>query len=56
MFSTNVLTKLANALNVSTKYLLNGTNEDFGNEILFDKELLNQFKSTKIFLKKKSIL
>jgi transcriptional regulator with XRE-family HTH domain len=49
MPSTDVLTKLANALNVSTEYLLNGTNEDFANEVLTDKELLNQFKSIENF-------
>jgi len=34
MPSTDVLTKLANTLNVSTEYLLKGTNEDFANKIL----------------------
>jgi transcriptional regulator with XRE-family HTH domain len=45
MPSADVLAKLANALSVSTEYLLNGNKEDFANETLIDKELLNQFKS-----------
>ena len=53
MPSTDALTKLANALNVSTEFLLNGTNEDFANEVLIDKELLNQFKSIEKFSEEK---
>jgi transcriptional regulator with XRE-family HTH domain len=53
MPSTDVLTKLANALNVSTEFLLNGTNDDFANEVLIDKELLNQFKSIEKFSEEK---
>lgn len=45
MPSADVLAKIANALNVSTEYLLNGSNEDLANITLTDKELLNQFKS-----------
>ena len=45
MPSADVLAKLANSLNVSTEYLLNGTKEDLADETLSDKELLNQFKS-----------
>jgi len=45
MPSTDVLVKLANALETSTEFLLNGTKEDLANEMLMDKELLNQFKS-----------
>nr|WP_297309826.1 helix-turn-helix transcriptional regulator [uncultured Flavobacterium sp.] len=45
MPSTDVLAKLANALETSTEFLLNGTKEDLANEMLMDKELLNQFKS-----------
>jgi len=39
-----VLTKLANALEVSSDYLMNGTPDDLANSSLSDKELLNQFK------------
>ena len=53
MPSINILTKLANALSFFTEYLLNGTNEDFDNEILIDKEFLNQFKSIEKFSEEK---
>lgn len=57
MPSADVLAKLANALNVSTEYLLNGTKEDLANETLTDKELLNQFKSIeKMSQEKKHII
>ena len=42
--SADVLTKLANALEVSSDYLMNGTPDDLANSSLSDKELLNQFK------------
>ncbi len=53
MPSTDVLTKLANALNVSAEYLLNGTNDDFANKTLIDKELLSKFKSIESFSEEK---
>ena len=42
--SSDVLAKLANALEVSSDYLMNGTSDDLANNSLTDKELLNQFK------------
>ena len=42
--SVEVLSKLANALGVTTDYLMNGTAENLANNSLSDKELLNQFK------------
>jgi len=42
--SADVLAKLANALEVSSDYLMNGTTDDLANNSLTDKELLNQFK------------
>lgn len=43
--SAGVLSKLANALGVSSDYLTNGTADDLAESSLADKELLNQFKS-----------
>lgn len=42
--SGDILSKLANALEVSSDYLMNGTTDDLANSSLTDKELLNQFK------------
>ncbi len=42
--SGDVLAKIANALGVSSDYLMNGSTEDIANNTLNDKELLNQFK------------
>jgi transcriptional regulator with XRE-family HTH domain len=42
--SADVLGKLANALEVSSDFLMNGTSEDLAGSSLTDKELLNQFK------------
>lgn len=42
--SAEVLAKLANVLEVSTDYLMNGTSDDLAESSLTDKELLNQFK------------
>jgi len=42
--SANVLGKLANALEVSSDFLMSGTSDDLANSSLTDKELLNQFK------------
>ena len=42
--SAEVLGKLANILEVSTDYLMNGTSDDLAQSSLTDKELLNQFK------------
>lgn len=47
--STDVLSKIANALEVSTEYLLNGSKNDLANQTLQDKELLNQFKVIESF-------
>jgi transcriptional regulator with XRE-family HTH domain len=42
--SADVLGKLANALNTSTEFLLNGDKENLAGNTLNDKELLSQFK------------
>jgi len=42
--SAVILAKLANALEVSSDYLTNGTPDDLAESSLTDKELLNQFK------------
>ncbi|MDP4131036.1 MAG: helix-turn-helix transcriptional regulator [Bacteroidota bacterium] len=41
--SADVLKKIANALNVSTDYLMNGTTADLAAENIRDKTLINQF-------------
>ncbi len=41
--SADVLKKLANALSVSTDYLMNGTKIDMAEENIKDKKLINQF-------------
>lgn len=43
--SAEVLSKLSNALGVSSDYLTNGTSDDLAESSLTDKELLNQFKA-----------
>jgi transcriptional regulator with XRE-family HTH domain len=43
--SADVLSKIANALGVSSDYLTNGSAEDLADSSLTDKELLNQFKA-----------
>ena len=42
--SADMLKKLANELNVTTDFLMNGTSEDMANDSIQDKTLLNQFK------------
>jgi len=42
--SAEVLSKLANTLEVSSDFLTNGTSDDLADSSLTDKELLNQFK------------
>ena len=42
--SVDVLGKLANVLEVTTDFLMNGTADNLANNSLSDKELLNQFK------------
>lgn len=41
--SAEVLKKMANALDVSSDYLMNGTTQDFAAESIQDKVLINQF-------------
>ncbi len=41
--SAEVLKKMANALHVSTDFLMNGTTSDMANENIQDKTLINQF-------------
>jgi len=43
--SADVMAKLANVLEVSSDFLMNGTTDEFANNTLTDKELLNQFKA-----------
>lgn len=43
--AADVLGKLANALEVSSDFLMNGSSDDMANSSLTDKELLNQFKA-----------
>lgn len=43
--SADILSKLANALGVSSDFLTNGTADDLVESSLTDKELLNQFKA-----------
>jgi transcriptional regulator with XRE-family HTH domain len=42
--SADILSKLANALGITTDFLMNGTSENLADNSLSDKELLNQFK------------
>jgi transcriptional regulator with XRE-family HTH domain len=42
--SSDMLKKLANELNVTTDYIMNGTSDDMANDSIQDKTLLNQFK------------
>ncbi len=42
--STDVLARIANALEVSAEYLLSGNKDDLAENTLNDKELLKQFK------------
>jgi len=39
------MAKLANALEVSSDFLMNGTSNELAENTLTDKELLNQFKT-----------
>jgi len=43
--SADILSKIANALEVSSDFLTNGTAENMADNSLTDKELLNQFKA-----------
>jgi transcriptional regulator with XRE-family HTH domain len=43
--SADVLAKLANALDVSVEFLLNGNKENLSENTLSDKELLSQFRA-----------
>ncbi|MDA3906803.1 MAG: helix-turn-helix transcriptional regulator [Bacteroidales bacterium] len=43
--SAEILSKLANALGVSSDFLTNGTTNEMAENTLSDKELLNQFKA-----------
>ena len=55
--SADILAKLANALEVKSDYLMNGTSDDLANSSLTDKELLNQFKMIeKMTEEKKSVV
>ena len=55
--SADVLAKIANVLEVSSDYLMNGTSDDLADSTLTDKELLNQFKIiAKLPEEKKSVV
>lgn len=55
--SADILAKLANALEVTSDYLMNGTSDDLADSSLTDKELLNQFKMIeKMTEEKKSVV
>jgi len=55
--SADILAKLANALEVTSDFLMNGTAEDLADSSLTDKELLNQFKLIeKMTEEKKSVV
>ena len=56
MPSTDVLTKLANALDVSTEFLLNGSKDNLAENTLGDKELLSQFKTIENFPNEKKAI
>lgn len=43
--SADIMAKLANALVVSSDFLMNGTSDELATNSLTDKELLNQFKA-----------
>ena len=43
--SADILSKLANALGVSSDFLTNGSTDELAENTLSDKELLNQFKA-----------
>jgi|TARA_B110000261_G_C13017127_1_gene330532 transcriptional regulator with XRE-family HTH domain len=45
MPSADVLGKLANALEVTSDFLTNGSSDNLANNTITDKELLNQFKA-----------
>jgi transcriptional regulator with XRE-family HTH domain len=42
--AADVLARLANTLEVSSDFLMNGTSQEFAGGMLADKELLNQFR------------
>ncbi len=42
--SADILVKIANVLEVSSDFLMNGSSDDLAESTLTDKELLNQFK------------
>lgn len=44
--TTDVLKKLAGALDVTTDYLMNGSTDEMAGESISDKELLSLFKKT----------
>ncbi len=43
--SADVMAKMANTLEVTSDYLMNGTTDELAMNTLTDKELLNQFKA-----------
>ncbi len=55
--AAEVLKKMANALDVSTDYLMNGTTSDMVNENIQDKTLINQFnRITELSVENKSVV
>ena len=54
--NTNILNKLASALDVTPDYLINGTMEDKADNTISDQELLIQFKKVEQLPEKKKLL
>jgi len=46
--TTEVLNKLANALDTTADYLMNGTTSELANEAISDKEMLSLFKKASL--------
>ena len=46
--SADVMAKLANALEVTSDFLMSGTSDDLVKNTLTDKELINQFKAIEL--------
>lgn len=54
--TTEVLSKIANALGVTTDYLMAGTINDQASTAITDKELLSQFKKVEALPKEKKVI
>jgi transcriptional regulator with XRE-family HTH domain len=54
--TSDVLSKLADALDVSTDFLMSGSTDDVATEAISDKELLSQFKKVALLPNEKKKL